>query len=162
MSWPSDVVPSQCSLDGGSDGTNASWFGWSTDVNHPGAAANSMKTARMTIPITALRLRSALRNTPPRRRVAVGTASAGAVSMRSAVMLLGPRPRPRVEYRDRDVAEQQRDEHGDAEQHEECLHERVVGVLDGVVEHVAQARVIEDVLDEDRSRDHEAERHRET
>ena len=70
-------------------------------------------------------------------------------------------PGPRVEPGDRDVAEQDGDQHGDREQHEQRLHQRVVGVLHGVVEQVAQAGVVEDVLDQDRAGDHEAERHRE-
>src|SRR4051794_33307026 len=121
MSWPSAVVPSQCALDGGSAGSNASRFGSSTEVNRPGTTAKMVKTPRMHNPAMALRLRSAPRSKPPRRRVGDGGAPAAVVSTRRAVTGSSPGSLARVEPGDREVAQQQRDQHGEAEEHEQRL-----------------------------------------
>ena len=70
-------------------------------------------------------------------------------------------PRAGVEQRRRRRRRRGSQEHRDDDQQEERLHERVVLVLDGLQEHAADARVVEDVLDEDGAADDEAERHRE-
>src|SRR3954452_10314771 len=106
MSCPKDVVPSQCSLDGGRPGGNAGRFGSLTSVNHSGAIAKMQKIVKRTSPIIALRLRNAARNSPPpRRRVGVGADGAAfEVSTRRAVTISPLAPGARVQPGDGEVA----------------------------------------------------------
>src|ERR1700760_606540 len=161
MSWPSAVVPSRWpSWPGGMAGAKASRFGSRTEVNSCGTTAKIRKITKMIRPVSAFGLRRRLRSAPPLRRL-VGAGSATAAVVSSAVTGSPLGPGARVEPRRGEVADQYRDQHRDREEHEQHLHQRVVGVADRVVEQVAQARIVEDVLDEDRAGDEESECHRE-
>src|SRR3954454_18526341 len=130
MSCPSEVVPSQWSPEGCSDGSKARRFGCRTLVNNCGVIAMTLKITNRTMPTIALRLRRAARTIPPpRRRVGGGpTAAIFDVSTRRAVIARSSlRPRTRVQPGDDEVAHQQGEEHGHREQHEQRLHEGVVG-----------------------------------
>src|SRR5665213_1203819 len=163
MSWPSCVVPSQCWLPGcASDAYWAASLGCFTDVNSRGTAAIAAKIKKMMRPAIALRfVRTAVQRPPPaRRRAGSGAPVTMAVLARIALIGLRLRPCARVEPEGHKITDQDGDQHRDRDEHEECLQQRVVGIHRRVVEHVAEAGIVEHVFDENRTADHETQRHR--
>ena len=75
------------------------------------------------------------------------------------IALLDGLSRPWVEDRREYVAGEHAEQDGDGDEQEQGLHERVVEALHRREQEVPEARVVEDVLDEDGARHHEAERH---
>ena len=120
-------------------------------------------------PTTAFRLRLTARQMSPSGRTAPPRPSAQGRPAASRRWSVAPTERgahrmSRVRGSSSTVADvggEDRGQHRDDDQQEEPLHEGVVLVLDRLQEHPADARVVEDVLDEDRAGDDEAERHRE-
>src|SRR5437868_11277880 len=82
-------------------------------------------------------------------------------SSKSACQRLRMRARPRIEPHVGDVDEEVGGEHRQRDEQEQALHERVVLVAHRLHEQVAEAWIREDDLGEQRSREHEAERHAE-
>src|SRR5258708_1125545 len=108
-----------------------------------------------TTPVSALRLvmseRPSVPRTPARDETRGASSGAWSVRMRIAIRPLSRLPRSRVEPRGDEVSGENRDEHGNGDQQEQGLHEREVLAVDGLEEHEAQPRIVEDDLHEDRA-----------
>ena len=144
-------------------GANASRLGWRTEVNSCGTIASTQKIRKMTMPDDRpCGWTDRAHSPPPRRRAGGGRRGRGrGVDEQCGHCAHAFARRAGRARRSTKSQTSSATQHSDREQHEQRLHQRVVGVLHRVVEQVAQARVVEDVLDQDRAGDHEAERHRE-
>src|SRR5450631_4781548 len=152
MSCPKAVVPSRCCRDGVRLTSKARSCGSCTEVKSCGKAASTQKIRKMTSPAMALRLlRMAVTTDPPGRplgtRGALELALAAALAI-TAVIASPVGPGAGIERESREVADQHRQQDGDGDQQEQRLHQRVVDVDRRVVQLVAQARVVERVLDQ--------------
>src|SRR5690606_12441117 len=95
---------------------------------------------------------------PSTTTVSAGAASAAGVTSSASRVSSAMVARPRVDESVDEVHEEVRGEHGERDHEERPLHEREVARLDRVEQELAQARVAEHLLHDDRARDHEPER----
>src|SRR5947209_12344937 len=128
----------------------------------PGNADTKTIKSRISAPTTALRfpVRARMkRRGVPLTSTAPAAPSVTAVSTVGASIAISGLSRPRVEDRRGQVGDQDADEHGQGVEEEEALHEGQIVVGRGRIEEVAEARVGEEVLDDDRATEHVAELH---
>src|SRR5215210_5851675 len=151
MSAPPPSVPSTCALLGGSKTSPTFVFGsWERRSGLRSAIATKAK--RIASPPTACgRARTSRRRASPgpagRPRQPSGSPSRS-------------RHHPRVELEVKEVGDEVEEDHGEGEEQERSLQNRVVALVDGLDDGEPDTRVGEDVFDGDRPADDEAQRER--
>src|SRR5437588_8515272 len=128
------------------------------------SSATSAKKTRMTAPASALRLRPSEPAKLPRTRERDEVGGVARVWSATRLTLMCPSlpgPRPGVEPRGQKVRGEDGDQDRHGDKQEERLHQRKVLVVHGLEQHVADSRIVEDDLDQDRAADDKPQRHRE-
>src|SRR5438067_1344775 len=162
MSCPLAAVPRRCWIDGGSRASNCSECG-SYGARTGAKIDTTVKSSSTASPASALRLdmrlEKTLRRTPARG--STGSAISWLASAGTAIALRRLAS-PWIEPGGQHVGDQHRHQHRHGDEQEQRLHQREVLAVDGLQQHEAEPRVVEDDLDEDRAADHKSERHRES